>query len=68
MCFNYDCSPDALTVSAGSARLVGNSIWGVLWGLETFSQLVYEVGRGNVSCQPLGYYVYQAASDPLGFY
>ena len=46
--------PDALTVSAGSARLVGNTIWGVLWGLETFSQLVYEVGRGNVSCQPLG--------------
>ena len=48
------CSPDALTVSAGSARLVGNSIWGVLRGMETFSQLVYEVGKGNVSP---GYYL-----------
>jgi len=37
-----------LMVTTGSAKLNSNSIWGVLRGLETFSQLIYENGNGGL--------------------
>ena len=40
--------PDDLTISLSSNKLMANSVWGILRGLETFSQLVYENGDGTV--------------------
>lgn len=37
-----------LSVSASGAKLSSSSIWGVLRGLETFSQLVYEATDGSL--------------------
>ena len=39
---------DSLYVSMKSAEIRSKSIWGMLRGLETFSQLIYENDDGNV--------------------
>ena len=40
---------DVLTIMGEDAYLSGHTIWGVLRGLETFSQLVHENNVGAVS-------------------
>lgn len=42
-----DSEQYSLTVDEHGARLVGNSVWGVLRGLETFSQLLRFVGSSQ---------------------
>ena len=39
---------DDLSVSGDSSKLSAKSIWGILRGLETFSQLIYEAADGSV--------------------
>ena len=40
---------DSLSVMGTSNELSANQVWGILRGLETFSQLIYENDDGLVS-------------------